>query len=301
MALVTAAFITYDATGNREDLIDVITNISPVDNWFTANSGSNRATARIHQWQTDSLSAASENAEVEGSVATAAAITATNLLQNSCQILRKVFAISDTQEAVESAGRPSEIGYQTTKILKELSKDIEYALLVNSSETTGASATARVMNGAIGWITSNETTAAATASSITETLFNDNLQLIWAQGGSPSTALTHAYQKRQISGFTTNTRNITAEANKIVSAVDMYESDFGLVQIRLSHALQDSLTGDTIVFGDMNLWNKSWLRPVKREELARTGSARTFMIEAELTLESLQQLGSGKLTGFRHV
>ena len=301
MALVTNAFITYDATGNREDLIDVITNISPLDTWFTSNSGSNRATARVHQWQTDELRAAAENKTIEGSVATANPITATALLQNTCQILRETFAISDSQEAVLSAGRPSEIAYQTTKILKELAKDLEYALLINSTELTGSSTSARTLKGVLGFVSTNQTSATATSDDITESALNDTLQLMWAEGGEPSTMLTHASQKRVISAFTTNTKNITADAKKLVLSVDIYESDFGMIQIKLSHALQDSADGDSIIFGNMALWNKSWLRPMKREELARTGSARVFMIEAELTLESLNEKGSGSMVAYSHV
>jgi len=46
----------------------------------------------------------------------------------------------------------------------------------------------------------------------------------------------------------------------------------------------------------MGLWVKAWLRPVVREELARTGASRKYMIEAELTLEGRQEKGSGKIT-----
>jgi len=50
----------------------------------------------------------------------------------------------------------------------------------------------------------------------------------------------------------------------------------------------------------MGLWKKAWLRPVKNEMLARTGSNKKFMIEAELTLESRQEKGSGKMTDYRY-
>jgi len=301
MAIESNTFVTYDATGNREDLIDVITNISPVDTWFTSNSGTVRASARYHEWQTDSLATAAANAVIEGDVFAGAAITATSRTGNYCQIIRKQFLISDTQEAVDSAGRPSEISYQTQKHLKELARDIEYALVINSASASGASATARQLNGVIGWVSTNNTTGTGTGNeSLTESMLNDNLQAVWAAGGHPSTVLCGAVQKRVISGFTTNTREVSAQEKTLTSAVDVYQSDFGTIQVRLHHQINTTLSAaapDTlVVIGDMDLWKKAWLRPVKREEIARVGAARRFMIEAELTLESRQEAGSGKIT-----
>src|SRR3990172_486721 len=126
MAVPTDTFQTYQAKGIREDLIDVITNISPVDTWFTSNSGTARAINTFHEWQTDVLAAAAANTVIEGDDAANVAIVPTVRTGNYTQILRKVFQITDTQEAVKKAGRDSEISYQTQKALKELAKDIEY-------------------------------------------------------------------------------------------------------------------------------------------------------------------------------
>lgn len=299
MGLATNAFTTYHSVGNREDLIDVITNISPVDTWVTTNSGSGRADAIKHEWQTDALAAVGSNATLEGDDLSSSAITPTSRLQNSCQILRKSFTVTDTQEAIKKAGRASEIDYQTMKISKEMARDIEYALVVNSAEVTGTSAVARQMKGILGWIATNVTTASASTVDLTETLYNDNLALIWAQGGKPSNTLVGAYQKRRIDSFTTNTRNIMAEDQKLVAAVNLYQSSFGVIAVRLHHILNGASTTTIINLGDMELWRKAWLRPVVRQEIPRAGSARKFMMEAELTLESRQEKGSGKMTGFK--
>lgn len=297
MAVPTNTYQTYQSIGNREDLIDVIENISPVDTWFTSNSGSVRARARLHEWQTDSLSAAAANAVIEGDDATSVAITPTTRLTNSTQILRKVFQIADTQEAIDKAGRGSEISYQTVKHMKELARDIEYALIINSAEVTGASGTARQLKGVLGFITTNVTTGTGTANeALTESMLNDNLSAVWAQGGFPSTVLCGQFQKRTISSFTTNTRNVSADEKKLTSAVDVYQSDFGQIRVRLHHQMNTSKAGEIIVLGEMDHWKKAWLRPIKREELARTGSSRKFMMEAELTLESRSENGHGKIT-----
>ena len=205
--------------------------------------------------------------------------------------------MSDTQEMVDKAGRDSEISYQTQKNLKELAKDIEYALLINSASASGASGTARQLKGVLGYITTNVTTGTGTGNeALTEDMLNDNLELIWAQGGVPSNILCGSFQKRAISGFTSNTREIAAEEQKLVNSVDIYQSDFGTISVRLHHQINTTAPGTLVVLGDMGLWVKAWLRPVKQEELARTGASRKFMIEAELTLEGRQEKGSGKIS-----
>lgn len=297
MAVPTDTFQTYQAIGNREDLIDVITSISPEDTWVTSNTGTGRAMARYHEWQTDALAAAAANAVIEGDDAANVAVVPTVRTGNYTQILRKVWQISDTQESVDKAGRASEIDYQTTKSLKELARDIEYALLINATTASGASGTARTLKGVIGWIATNVTTGTATTNeALTETMLNDNLQLVWAAGGHPSTILAGAFQKRAISGFTSNVKNVSANEKTLTYAVDVYQSNFGTIQVRLHHQLNTTAPGTLVVLGDMGLWKKAWLRPVKKEELARTGSSRKFMVEAELTLESRQEKGSGKIT-----
>lgn len=299
MTVPTNTFQAFQAIGNREDLIDVITNISPKDTWFTQNTANVRATSVKHEWQTDALAAAAANAQIEGDDYAASAVTPTSRVQNSTQILVKVFQISETQQAVVAAGRSNEADYQKMKNSAELAKDIEYALLINSAEVTGASGTARQLKGVLGWIATNVTTATASTEDLTETRYNDNLQLIWAQGGEPSYTLVGAYQKRKITGFTSNVKNINADQNKLINAVAIYESDFGVIQVRLHQQMNTSAAGTILNLGNMDLWQKAWLRPVLAMPLAKTGSSDKWKIEAELTLESRQEKGSGKMTGFK--
>lgn len=298
MAPPTNEFVTYQAIGNREDLIDIITNISPMDTWFTSNTGSTRAISTNHEWQTDTLATAAANAQVEGDNATNSAIVPTTRLGNYTQILWKVFQISETQRAIVAAGRNDEVDYQTLKRSKELARDIEYALVLNTASASGSSiTTARTLCGIIGWITSNVTTVSATTVALTEAIYNTNLAAIWKAGGYPTVTLVGSYQKQQISGFTSNVRRIEADERRLVNSVDVYESDFGMIMIRLHHLLNDNKPGYVVNLGVMELWVKAWLRPVNRIELAKTGSSDQYKIEAELTLESRNQAGSGMITG----
>ena len=108
MAQPTNTFDTYDSVGEREDLSDVIYNISPTDTPFLSSAAKTAATAVLHEWQTDSLAAAvTNNAVIEGDEATLDASTATTRLSNSTQIMDKTVVITVTQEAVDKACRAS--------------------------------------------------------------------------------------------------------------------------------------------------------------------------------------------------
>lgn len=298
MAVPASTYTTYDTAGMREDLIDVITNISPRDTWCLSNFGTTKATNRYHEWLTDALDTPAANAQAEGDDYATVSATPPSRTGNYCQTLAKIFRISDTEEAVNKAGRDSEIAYQTQKAMASLARDIEYALIVNTTAASGASGTARQLKGLAGWISTNMTTgttatAASAGSALTEALLNDNLALIWAQGGQPSNILCGAFQKRKIDAFTTNTRDIMAKEKTLVSAIDIYKSSFGTVAVHLSTTMNSNLATYVFILGDLNLWKKAWLRPIKKVQLGKTGSSEKYYVEAELTLESRQEKGSG--------
>jgi len=305
MAAGTGTFQTYQTIGIREDLIDIITNISPSENSFTKLSGTGKAKQTYHEWQTDVLAVSSaNNSHVEGEVASATAITPTVRTGNYTQILVQDFSVTDTNEAVNSAGRASEIAYQKAKYTKLLANDIEFTLITTSAAASGASGTARLSKGALGWIATNVTTAttATSASAISETDFNATLALIWAQGGmEPYTAYVGSVQKKAISAFTgNNTRFNNMKQSEIDSTVDVYNSDHGKVIIKKHRVMNlTAYAGACLILGDMDLWKKAWLRQKGWEQLARTGAFSHYHLESELTLESRQEKGAGKLTGYK--
>jgi hypothetical protein len=66
MTVVSGTLQTYDRVGNREDLEDVVYNISPRDTPLVSMIPSTIVTATRHEWQTDTLRAPAANAQVEG-------------------------------------------------------------------------------------------------------------------------------------------------------------------------------------------------------------------------------------------
>ena len=155
MAIVTNTFQTFTAIGNREDLSDIIYNISPTDTPFMSSIGKEKAEGTLHEWQTDALAAAATNAQVEGDEIAFTAVTPTSRINNRTQISRKSVIVSGTQDTVNTAGRNQELAYQISKNAKELKRDMELVLCNNQSAAVGSASAARTSSGLASWIQTN--------------------------------------------------------------------------------------------------------------------------------------------------
>ena len=145
MAEYAGTTATYDVSTNiREDLEDVIWDLFPMDTWALTTFDKVDAESTKHEWEADSLAGATANVQLEGddapSAATCAAPTRYN---NYLQISRKVFVISDTNEAVTHSGMKSVIARQAMKKMRELKRDIEQAILGNQGSCPGSQTVAR--------------------------------------------------------------------------------------------------------------------------------------------------------------
>lgn len=288
-----SAKLTYDAVGNHEDLSDVITNISPTETPMFSSFGKVKAESTYHEWLTDSLATATANKHIEGGDYTFSKPSTRTRLGNYTQTLVTDVEVSDTQRAVNTAGLEDEFAYQMAKAMKEHALDIEYAL-VNGTGNSGASGTAREMKGVLAFISTTNVTGTGTGNeALTDSMFNDALEDIWEQGGRPDTAFVNGGQKRKISAFTGGTtKYVDATDKEVVNAVDVYDSDFGRIKIKLDRFMP----AGTVALLQSDLWKVATLRPTKRIDVAKVGSATRAVIETELTLESRQEAGSGKIT-----
>jgi hypothetical protein len=66
MAQPANTFDSYDAVGIREDLSNVIYNVSPEETPFYSKAKKTSAKNTLVEWQTDSLRASAANAHIEG-------------------------------------------------------------------------------------------------------------------------------------------------------------------------------------------------------------------------------------------
>ena len=305
MAQPTNTFDTYDSVGEREDLSDVIYNISPTDTPFLSSAAKTKATAVLHEWQTDSLAAAVTNNQViEGDEATMDAVTATTRLSNSCQIMDKTVVITGTQEAVDKAGRASEIAYQIAKKSKELKRDLEASLTSNNAEVTGSATAARVAGGLRSWVATNDVmgtsgtsgglgnTAATNGTQrvFTESLLKSVIKSVWDAGGNPTMIMVGPFNKQKLSGFTGNSTRFDAGADAtLYTSVDVYASDFGQLQVVPNRFSRDR---DAWVL-DMDYWGVAFLRDFSMHELSKTGDSEKRQLLLEATLESRNEAASG--------
>src|SRR5574343_912264 len=121
MAQPSGTHSSYDHIGRREDLSDIIYDVSPTDTPFLTAIPRNQATSTTHEWLTRSLAAASgSNAVIEGDDATTDAANANVRLFNYTQISDKVARVSGTQEAVTNAGMANTMAREKADKMKEL-------------------------------------------------------------------------------------------------------------------------------------------------------------------------------------
>lgn len=299
MAQPSDTFSTYDSVGNREDLSDIIHDVSPTETPFLSAVGKNKSTSTKHEWQTRALTAASgSNAVIEGDDATTDASTANTRVFNYTQISDKVARVTGTQEAVNKAGRRSEMALQMQDRMKELKRDVETTLLQNVAYVAGNDTTARKSAGLQTYVKTNtsiasDATASAgngsdahtdgTARALQESFVETVLSLAWDNGGTPSMGLLNSFQKRKFAAFSgSSTKNLDGSKSKVVNNVDVYIDPLG-TEVRLVPCRQ--CPSDVIFFVDPEYVKFSTLRDFQTKELAKTGDSERKQILVEYALE----------------
>lgn len=222
MAELAGTLDTYGVKGIREDLQNAIFMITPEDTPFISNIGRTRAKATKHEWQTDTLAIPDlTNAQFEGDEYAYSVPAATVRVGNFLQISRKPVLVSGTLEAVDKAGRSSELKYQSMKRGKELRKDMEAIMLSNQASVAGTSSVARKLGGFAAWLTTNASRGATGANggynvgtglvaaatpgtnrAFTETLLKTMHAAAYSAGGNPRIVMLPPQQKTVFSSFT---------------------------------------------------------------------------------------------------
>src|SRR6266699_1103487 len=258
MTILTNTTTTFDIKGIREELSNIIYNISPEDTPFMSNAGRESVENTLYEWQRDVLAAdVATNFQIQGDDITAFdAVTATVRMGNRTQISRKAILVADTVEAVSKAGRKAELAYQITKRSAEIKRDMETYYLSNTGAVAGGTATAPKtgsMGATIGSIDgSNVSMGAAganptdpllftaartdgTTRAFTEALLKTVLAAVWKNGGSPDTIMTDSIQKGVLSkfaGISTKTYSQgEARPAAVIGAADIYVGDFGTYSV----------------------------------------------------------------------
>jgi hypothetical protein len=317
MGAPNGTFQTHQAVGNREDLTDLIADISPTETPFYTMAAKVKAKAVFHEWQTDALAAAATNRNIEGDDSSPATASPSVRLGNYCQIFKKTIQVSGTQEIVDKAGRDSEVAYQLMKRGKELKRDIEFALIRNQASSAGGNNTARSLASVESWLSTNKTSkgtgtnqstpgfisgtvAAPTDSTATSSFAVADLKAMikeaWSAGGDPTVIMVGPTAKQRISGFTGiatlyREASATHKGTRIIGAADVYVSDFGEHRVVPNRFSRDQ----TVLLLDMDYWAVASLRGMTKEKLAKTGDSEKHHLLTELTLVSRNEAASAKI------
>lgn len=316
MPVITGTYTTYPMKGIRENLLDVITNISPRETPFVSGIGvGDAATHTLVEWQVDSLAAADgTNAQLEGDDPTYTTPAATVRVGNYTQILYKTAIISDTAQTVRKAGRPDEMAYQIAKRGLELRRDLEAVCLRAQGGNAGALGTPRTLASMLAWVKTNTDMGTGGANpswssgvpgaartdgtqrNFTETIAKNVLQLGWTNGARFSALMVGPVNRTRVSttftGIVTRNYDISntdPRPTAAIASVDVYVSDYHVVRIIPNRFQRER----DAWFIDWDLAHLSYLRPPAAKPLAKTGDAEKRLLVMEVTLVVLNEAGFG--------
>jgi hypothetical protein len=301
MAIVTNTFTSFNSKGIREELSNVINNISPEEVPLQSNIGSKNVSNTYFEWQSDSLAAVDKTAVIDGDdVASFDATASTTRLGNYVQILRRTVVVADNLAAQDAAGRNDELAYQIAKRGRELKRDLEAVLTDNNARVAGNSSTARETAGLGAWIATNDVFGSGGASptgdgtdartdgtqaDFTETMLKSAMQAAYTAGGQPTILMVGPFNKTQVSGFAgIAAQRYQAPSNApttIIGAADVYLSDFGQLQVVPNRFQRER---DAFLL-DPEYASVAYLRPIQKVDLAKTGDASKAMLIVEAGLE----------------
>lgn len=314
-APIVNTYETYDAKGLREELSDIISMITPNETPFTSLIGSRKVKSVHPEWQVDTLATPDlTNNRPEGADWAFQAVAPTTRVGNYTQISDKRIIISATLDAVDKAGRDSEMAREIRKKGVELRIDREVIALSNqaSSAGSGDGATNRTSGGFRAWLSTNDDLGATGASggfnagtgvvdaatngnqrAFSKTIMDNTIAAAYTSGGNVSIIMGSPYVKRVFSTFMSDTnvatqRYVTPKSGqtKIVGAADTYESDFGEMSFVVNRqmARAGASIARNVFFIDPEKVAIGELRPITMVDVAKTGDATKKALVTEWTL-----------------
>tara|TARA_R110001592_G_scaffold61580_1_gene187674 strand:+ start:821 stop:1774 length:954 start_codon:yes stop_codon:yes gene_type:complete len=309
MAQPTNTFDTYDTVGIREDLSNVIYDVSPDETPLLSSMAKVKATNTFHEWQTNALRAAANNHHVEGSDTGATAVSPTERLGNYTQIFKNSVITSGTNDVVDAAGRGnSEMSYNIIRVATEQKLDMEKALFENVARVAGNATTARKLAGLGAWLSTNVTNIGAnganpagsvpgatartngTQSVFNQAKFDTCMQSVWESGGKPDTVYLSAFQMAKALGFDgNNNQRQNGAVGQVNNNIAVYLTPWGSVSFQ---PVRENRSRDVWIIEKDKL-ALATLRPMKNEALAKTGDNehRQVVCEATLVVRSQAALG----------
>ena len=297
-------------TGIREDLEDVVYDISPTDTPFLTKCAKLKATNTYHEWQTNELADAEINAHIEGAD-TGAEFNQTVRVGNYTQILKKGVRLSGTSAALNLAGRQKEMAFQVLQKTKEIKRDLEVSLLGTQARDPGSSSQPRIMAGVGCWMSTNTigdatfpttndgngTFTAGAGATLSQDDFDDLLEQIWTAGGEPDRVYLRADLMSAALSFVGNNNQratIVAKEDMVINNMVKYETPWGLLTFVPDRFMPEG----SVYILDSSMWKVASLRGFKNEKLAKTGDSNHTQIVTEQTLVACNEASSGHMATY---
>jgi hypothetical protein len=318
MAVVSNTFQSTSAVGNREELSDVVSRITPEDTPIYSMISKSTCKTTHPEWETDDLAAPTSNIQLEGDDYTFDPTSPVVRVGNYTQIMRKTGVISNTQDAEDNAGKAEQVKYQKLKKGVELRKDVEYAICDANASVAGTTRelgslstwietnVSRGTNGANGGFSSGTGLTVAPTNgdqrAFTKTILDDVMKQGYEAGANFKHVFVSPYVKSVFVTFMSDSNvasfryaTQSGKGNSIVATADVYEGPFGKVMIHPNRVMAGSAgLARNAFFVDTEYLGFKWFRKIKEDKgVAKTGDAKKFVLIGEGTLCPKNEKGLG--------
>jgi hypothetical protein len=293
--------ITNMDNSRREDILDVIQDVTPRSTPLMTLLKTSKAQNTIHQWVEDYQARASTTATTaEGSDFTNVDLTQPAKRTNVTAIVTKAIQVSDTEREVNIVGGQDPFTYQKGKGLVGWKLQAEYNL-INGALVSGVSGTGAQMAGLDSVITSHAT-ARLSGTSISVQEINDVVGEVFNDVGMENMfdlLIVPMALKQKVGTLSTNlTRYEDASSGKLNFPVQVWESDGGPIRI-LPHQDVRRTAGSVTIYGiKEDRYRVAYLRTPSFKEMGKAGDHTRGQWVGELTLEFLAERSGFKRTGY---
>jgi len=288
--------ISYNVTGQAEDVSNIISSISPTATPFQSMIKTEKVHARTFEWLEDSLRTATNTALVEGASSSTTAIGQPTARSNTTQIIGESFAVSATSDAIKTYGRAQQTAYALAKTLKVLKLDLEVSMCgVSQAAVTGDASTARKMASIDQQISTTVDAGNSATDALTEAKILELGQTLYTAGSEPSVLMIKPADSTIIAGFasSSNRQRDIADKSTLVNTIDVLVTAFGQYKVVLNR----SQTTDQAYLIDPSMFKQATLRPFTRTLLAKTGDSDSHQVIGEFSVKHSNFGDSGRITG----
>lgn len=283
MAQLAGVLHTYDEVVKREDLMDLMADVSADSNYLTSTLKTNPVSATLHEWAEYNIARPTTNSvTIEGDDNSYSDLTKPTRKNNIAQIIKETFAVSETDIVVNKMSPKDSYARELGWAMKRAKNKAEFAVL-RGSKASGASGVARETEGIRNTVqTDGRYSARASGASLSEAIFNAIVLESWNTTDDYvfDLVLTTGSKKQDISKFTAGvTREIPADDKRLVRTISVYEADFGgRIEIRAHKDMQ----ANEVLGIRKELCGVGYLRPWNHVANSVTGDSKKGHIVAEL-------------------